>query len=107
MSFEGLLNQDGVVFRPEQQLSPDGSSVLVYPADGAAVRVAIQGAAGGQVQRDYGRVADERWRVFLPATADVRVNDRLVEGGRTFTVLRVENLRGHHQEAELRLEALG
>ncbi len=58
-------------------------AVATYPA-----RLA---PAGGEEEREFaGRVAGRSlWRITLPAKADVRLDDRVAVGGRTFEVLGV------------------
>jgi head-tail adaptor len=58
-------------------------AVATYPA-----RLA---PAGGEDEREFaGRVAGRSlWRITLPAEADVRLDDRVAVGGRTFEVLGV------------------
>ena len=65
-----------------------GQAVSWSPAGTYPGRLA---PAGGEDEREFaGRVAGRSlWRITLPAEADVRLDDRVVVGGRTFEVLGV------------------
>jgi len=70
---------------------PDGAGGETLTYGNVATCPARLAPAGGEDEREFaGRVAGRSlWRITLPALADVRLDDRVVVGGRTFEVLGV------------------
>jgi len=70
---------------------PDGAGGQAVSWSPAGTYPGRLAPAGGEDEREFaGRVAGRSlWRITLPAEADVRLDDRVVVGGRTFEVLGV------------------
>ena len=70
---------------------PDGAGGSTVSWQAVATYPARLAPAGGEDEREFaGRVAGRSlWRITLPAEADVRLDDRVAVGGRTFEVLGV------------------
>lgn len=102
MSFSNLLNQAGSITRQGGGSSDSGVAIRTYALVASGVPCALQRPSGGIRQEDAGKVSTAVWRAFLEADADLREHDRFVCEGTTYEVSTVENLRGHHLEADLR-----
>ena len=70
---------------------PDGAGGETLTYGNVATCPARVSPAGAEDEREFaGRVAGRSlWRITLPAEADVRLDDRVVVGGRTVEVLGV------------------
>jgi len=103
VSFLALLDQVGSLQRATVTQTDAGDSSTAWAAVASGIQCAVQMKSGTRRAEDGGFVRTERWLAFLLPDQDARVGDRLVVGSDTFLVDSVDTIRGHHQEAWLRL----
>jgi hypothetical protein len=106
VSLAGLLDTTVAIHRATEKRSPAGVSTATFALLTSGVRTSIQRARGRRVQLDPGAVVDAEFTAFFEAGTDVKEGDRVVEGARTYDVLLLDRVRGHHLEAVLALTAV-
>lgn len=103
MSFEALLRETVSLERAQVSAAPTGVHVRNWTVVATAVRAEIQQLGGGPTERDWGR-ADRTTAVgFFAAGVGLSAGDRVVRAdGSRWEAKVVEDVRGHHLEADLR-----
>lgn len=102
MTFVGLLNRSGVLQRPTPTRDTFGSTQRTYSTV-SRIRFARQSLSLKEAMKITGESHLPAHDVFFESAPTVLVNDRLVEGVRTWRVAHMHDAAGrdHHQEGTL------
>ncbi len=102
MSFAGLLDKAVTVEREDVTRTRSGQTSRSWAPVATGVPCSIQQAAGQRVTSEQGVRVEAGWRGYFLPGVDVALGDHLVDGTRTYEVVLIEDIRGHHLQAALK-----